>query len=202
MVVHRRNQTRGAILGDMSRSPATRRLTSEEILALPEDGLRHELIDGVHYVMTTPVLRHQRVVMRVGFSIYNFLASTGLGEVISVPLDTVLSPHDVVEPDLVYVSAERSHLLEGKYIIGPPDLVAEVLSPSTRARDRDVKRRLYEKAGVREYWTVDADANTVRVHRLGPAGYGKAEELSAAAGDVLTSPLLPGWQLPLAELFA
>jgi Uma2 family endonuclease len=202
MKVRRRKRGPGAILGDMSRSTATRKWTYEDLVKLPEDGKRHEIIDGVHYVMSSPVVRHQRVVRRMGVSIANFLDATGLGETFFVPVDTVLSPYDVVVPDLLYVSKERSDLVQEKNIPGPPDLVAEVLSPSTRARDRHLKRRLYEREGVREYWVLDPVKNTVRVYRLGPAGYGIGTELSAAAGDVLSTPLLPGWELPLTELFA
>lgn len=192
----------GAILETMDRSTKKRKLTYEDLLKLPEDDKRHEIIDGVHYVMSSPLLRHQRIVQRVGISIAVFLDVTGLGEVFFIPVDTVLSPHDVVVPDLVYVSKDRGHLLQEKNIPGPPDLVGEVLSPSTRSRDRNLKRRLYEREGVLEYWMMNGDTDRVRVHRLGPTGYDLGVELSAAAGDVLTTPLLPGWRLPLAELFA
>ena len=186
----------------MSRSTTTAKLTYEDLLKLPDDDKRHELIDGVHYVMSSPVLRHQRVVRRLGLSIGNFVDATGSGEMFPVAVDVVLSPYDVVVPDLIFVSEERRHLLQEKNIPGPPDLVAEVLSPSTRHKDRLLKRRLFEREGVREYWILDPEKNTVRVLLLGPGGYGPGVELSAAAGDVLTSSLLPGWSLPLATLFA
>jgi Uma2 family endonuclease len=185
----------------MSSGTPKRKLTYEDLLKLPEDDKRHEIIDGVHYVMSSPVLRHQRLVRRVGVSIINFLEAAGLGEAFNLAVDVVLSPHDVVVPDLVYVSKERSHLLQEKNIPGPPDLVVEVLSPSTSHKDRKLKRRLYEKAGVLEYWMMNGDDDTVRVYRLGPTGYGTGVHLSAAAGDILTTPLLPGWKLPLSELF-
>jgi Uma2 family endonuclease len=190
------------ILDDMSRSTAAARLTYEDLLKLPDDDKRHELIDGVHYVMSSPVLRHQRVVRRLGLSIGVHVDATGCGEVFFVAVDVVLSPYDVVVPDLVFVSPERSHLLQEKNIPGPPDLAAEVLSPSTRHKDRVLKRRLFERERVREYWILDAERNTVRVYHMGPAGYGEGVELSAAADDVLTTDLLPGWSLPLSALFA
>jgi Uma2 family endonuclease len=192
----------------MSRSTTTARLTYEDLLKLPDDDKRHELIDGVHYVMSSPVLRHQRVAMRLGVSIANFVDSTGRGEVFLAAVDVVLSPYDVVVPDLVFVSEERRHLLQEKNIPGPPDLVAEVLSPSTRRKDRVLKRRLFERAGVQEYWILDPEEDMALLFELrsaspaGPEGYGKAIELSAAAGHVLTSALLPGWNLPLSTLFA
>jgi Uma2 family endonuclease len=186
----------------MSRSTTTAKLTYEDLLALPDDDKRHELIDGVHYVMSSPVLRHQRVVTRLGLSIGNFVDATGSGEMFAVAVDVVLSPYDVVVPDLIFVSEERRQLLQERNIPGPPDLVAEVLSPSTRHKDRLLKRRLFEREGVREYWILDPEKDTVRVYLLAPGGYGPGAELSAAAGDTLTSSLLPGWSLPLARLFA
>ncbi len=187
----------------MSRpTTTTAKLTYEDLLRLPDDDKRHEIIDGVHYVMSSPVLRHARVVRRLGLSIGNHVDATGRGEAFFVSVDVVLSPYDVVVPDLVFVSEERRHLLQDKNIPGPPDLAAEVLSPSTRHKDRVLKRRLFEREGVLEFWILDSDRNTVRVYRLGPAGYGDGIELSAAAGDVLATPLLPGWNLPLSKLFA
>jgi Uma2 family endonuclease len=186
----------------MSRSTTTAKLTYEDLLKLPDDDKRHELIDGVHYVMSSPVLRHQRVVRRLGLSIGNFVDATGSGEVFFMAVDVVLSLHDVVVPDFVFVSEERRHLLQEKNISGPPDLIAEVLSPSTRHRDRLLKRRLFEREGVREYWLVDPEKDTVHVHFLTSGGYGPGVELSATSGDTLTSPLLPGWSLPLSTLFA
>ncbi|MBV8202787.1 MAG: Uma2 family endonuclease [Acidobacteria bacterium] len=197
----------------MSRATTTAKLTYEDLLKLPDDDKRHEIIDGVHYVMSSPVLRHQRVVRRLGVSIANFVDATDRGEVFFVDVDVVLSPYDVVVPDLLYVSEERRHLLQEKNIPGAPDLAAEVLSPSTRRKDRVLKRRLFEREGVREYWILDPDRNTVRLYHLAPedpedpgdpvgAGYGDGVELAAAAGDVLTTPLLPGWSLPLSVVFA
>ncbi|HEV3457184.1 MAG TPA: Uma2 family endonuclease [Thermoanaerobaculia bacterium] len=186
----------------MSRSTIAARLTYEDLLKLPDDDKRHELIDGVHYVMSSPVLRHQRVVRRLGVSIANFVDATGRGEVFFVDVDVVLSPYDVVVPDLIFVSEERKHLLQEKNVPGPPDLAAEVLSPSTRHKDRVLKRRLFEREKVQEYWILDSEKNSVRVYLLGAAGYGEGVELSAAAGHVLSSPLLPGWNLPLSTLFA
>jgi len=200
--VQRRTRGLGGILATMSRSTTTARLTYEDLLRLPDDDKRHEIIDGVHYVMSSPVLRHQRVVRRLGISIGNFVDATGRGEVFFVGVDVVLSPYDVVVPDLVFVSEERKHLLQEKNIPGPPDLAAEVLTPSTRHKDRILKRRLFEREKVQEYWILDPEKNTVRIHILGQAGYGEGVELSAAAGDVLVTPLLPGWSLALSTLFA
>jgi Uma2 family endonuclease len=115
----------------------------------------------------------------------------------------VLSNHDVVEPDLLYVSHERAATLAtGINVQGAPDLVIEVASRSTRKRDETIKRRLYERSGVTEYWTVDPEIDVVRVYRRADAGFARPVELSREAGDVLTSPLFPGLDLPLVRLLA
>jgi Uma2 family endonuclease len=86
-------------------------------------------------------------------------------------------------------------------VISAPDLIVEIGSPSTRRRDETIKRRLYERSGVKEYWIVDPDVDVVRVYRPGDGGYTRPVELSLEAGDTLTTPLLPGLELPLGQIF-
>lgn len=184
----------------MTSSTTTRKLTYEDYVLFPEDGQRHELIDGVHYVSPAPYIRHQRVVLRILFALETFARDTGCGEVLFAPTDVVLSQYDVVEPDVLYVSREHQRIVGEKFISGPPDLAVEVLSPSTRRRDLDLKLKLYERVGVQEYWIVDSERAAMTVYRLGPKGFGTALALFAERGDVLTSPLLPGLTLPIANL--
>ena len=177
------------------------KLTAAEILALPEDGLRHELIDGVHYVTPTPIPRHQRIAGRLFYAIQSYLNDHPIGEVFGAPLDTVLGTHDVVEPDLIYVSHERSRkFLTEKNMQGAPDLVVEILSPGTKRRDLTLKRDLYDRAGVLEYWIVDPVGNTVTIYRRGRGRFDPPVTLHAH--DALTTPLLPGLTVPLDKIFA
>jgi Uma2 family endonuclease len=114
----------------------------------------------------------------------------------------VFSNVDVVEPDLLYLSNERlADVITPKHIRGAPELVVEIGSPGTRQRDETIKRRLYERAGVTEYWFVDPETGTVRVYGRRPNGFVRAVELSREAGDILTTDLLPGLELPLARIF-
>jgi Uma2 family endonuclease len=118
------------------------------------------------------------------------------------PVDVVLSRFDVVEPDLLYMSKERkAQIANDANVQGPPELVVEVGSPSTRRRDETLKRALYERAGVSEYWVVDPELDVVRVYRRDGERFARPIELSLEAGDVLTTPLLPGLELPLSEIF-
>jgi Uma2 family endonuclease len=180
------------------------KLTYEDFLLFPEDGKRHELIDGEHYVTPSPNLRHQRISGRLYLLIGNWLEAHPIGRLYYAPLDVLFSNHDIVEPDLLYVSNARaeSALANGKHVTGAPDLVIEIGSPSTRRRDETIKRRLYERFGVVEYWIVDPDIDTIRVYRATDGRFGRAVELSAEAGDVLTTPLFDGLDVPVARVFA
>jgi Uma2 family endonuclease len=119
------------------------------------------------------------------------------------PLDVIFTRHDVAEPDLLYVSNERAAaLLAGQHVTGAPDLVVEIGSPGTRRRDETIKRRLYEREGVTEYWVVDPDIDVIRVYTpTGNGRFGRPTELSSEAGDVLRTPLLPGLEIPVARVF-
>ena len=119
------------------------------------------------------------------------------------PLDTVFSPWDVVEPDLVFVAADQLGILTEPNIQGAPALAVEILSPGTRKRDLGIKRELFDRGGVREYWVVDPKARDLTVYRRAPDGaFPQVEQLSAGGGDTLTTPQLPGFSLSLAKLFA
>lgn len=181
-----------------------RRLTYDDFVLFPDDGKRHEIIDGEHYVTPSPNLRHQDLVGRLHLSIGNYLAGhPGAGRVFLAPLDVVLSFHDVVEPDLLFVGGDQGEILTEKNIQGPPALLIEVISKSTRKKDAQIKRRLFDRTGVREYWLVDPELDLVQVLRRSAAGrLARVEEVTAEADAVLATPLLPGWQLSMRALFA
>ena len=178
------------------------KLTYDDFLLFPDDGMRHELIDGEHYVTPSPNTAHQRIVGRLHLVLGNYLGERPLGELFLAPFDVVVSQFDVVEPDLLYITAERRNdVLTTQHVRGTPDLVIEVGSPGTRRRDETIKRRLYERAGVVEYWFVDPELEVARIYERQGDGLGRARELSREAGDVLTSPLFPGLNLSLGTIF-
>jgi Uma2 family endonuclease len=178
------------------------RLTYDDFVLFPEDGLRHEILDGEHYVSASPYLKHQAVSMNLSVLLSSFIRSHGLGRLFAAPTDVLLSRHDIVEPDLVFVSKERVQILTEKNIQGAPDLVIEILSGSTKRIDQGIKLERYERFGVQEYWSVDPDRNTVTVYRLEGERFQKAAVLNAVTEDVLRTPLLPGLELRLTEVFA
>jgi Uma2 family endonuclease len=176
--------------------------TWDDLLLIPEDGNRHELIGGQYYVTPTPFLRHQRIVGNLFFLLRSYLEKHPIGEVLGVPLDVIFTKQDVVEPDLQYVSNSRKpDVWSGNWATGAPDLVVEIASKSTRKRDNTIKYRLYERMNVREYWTIDPQTEVVRVHRRVGKRFKAAIELSLEGDDILTSPLFPGLQLRLADIF-
>jgi Uma2 family endonuclease len=172
------------------------RWTYEDLVSLGEDGLRHEIIDGQHRVNASPNLRHQRIVQHLGFEMMMWLKLHPIGEIWCVAVDVVFTKHDVVVPDIIYVSNERREILTDANVQGAPDLVVEVLSPSTRKWDQVNKRRLYAAKNVPEFWIVDPRTNSVRVIRRGE------EVAQLSESDTLTTPLLPGLEIQLVEIFA
>jgi len=183
-------------------SPALK-LTYDDFVLFPDDGKRHELIDGEHYVTPSPNLRHQQIQGDLFAMIWNYLEAHPIGRVFTARLDVVFSRFDVVEPDIMYVSHERAKtVLTTANVQGAPDLVIEIGSPSTRQRDETIKRHLYERSGVSEYWVVDPEIDIVRVYKRGDeGGFRRPIELSREAGDVLTTNLLPALDLPLTRIF-
>src|SRR5262249_41651702 len=124
------------------------KLTYDDFVLFPDDGKRHELIDGEHYVTPSPNVRHQQLSINLVLLIGGWLDTNSLGRLYHAPLDVVISTHDVVEPDLVYVSAARmADVVTPANVQGAPDLVIEIGSPGTRKRDETIKRHLYERAG-------------------------------------------------------
>jgi Uma2 family endonuclease len=178
------------------------KLTYDDFVLFPDDGKRHELIDGVHFVTPSPNTRHQRIVLKLGSTLDAFASERGLGEVFVAPFDVRLSPHDIVEPDLLFISAARADIVTDANVVGAPDLVIEILSPSTRRQDEVLKCDLYEARGVAEYWLIDPEAETVKVLRREGDRFGRARLLSLRDDDVLETPLLPTLELRLATLFA
>lgn len=186
----------------MNPVPSGVKLTYDDFVLFPDDGKRHELIDGEHYVTPSPNTKHQRVSMNLVLLLGGWLDGHPLGQLFFAPYDVVFSDFDVVEPDVLYMSHERAaEIVTPKHVRGTPELVIEIGSPGTRRRDETIKRRLYERMGVSEYWFVDPEVDVVRVYRREGERFARAIELSREAGDVLTTPLLPSLDMPLPRIF-
>ena len=174
------------------------KFTYEDFRNTPEDK-RYELLDGDLVTIATPGELHQSVSAQLGWRLVQFASENNLGRVYHAPFDAVLSELDVVQPDLLYVSNERTHIITPENIQGAPDLVVEILSPSTATRDRTFKRTLYARHGVKEYWMVDTSAKDITVLLLGDRGLEVAD--AYGEGETLTSPTLPGFRLKIDDIF-
>ena len=177
------------------------KLTYDAFLLFPDDGQRHELIAGEHYVTPSTNVRHQELLRRLVREFVLYQETHPEGRLFFAPLDCVLTNVDIVEPDLLLVAEDQLHILADKHVRGAPALVVEISSAATRRVDEVTKRRLYERVGVREYWIVDPDANRLAVYRRGGDGAFGVPVMFASREDVLTTPLLPDFRLPLPELF-
>lgn len=174
------------------------RLTYQDYAKTPE-GEIWELIDGEKFMPPSPSEAHQGVNVELAWLLHGFVKSRSLGRVYFAPFDVVLSDLDVVQPDLLFISKERSHIITAANVRGAPDLVVEIRSPSTANRDWTVKRDLYAKYGVKEYWVVDPDERRIWVMLLGDDSLDEAA--SYGMGDVLTSPTLEGLSIDLDDIF-
>ncbi|MGH7232819.1 MAG: Uma2 family endonuclease [Nitrospiraceae bacterium] len=173
----------------------TTKLTYQDYLLLPEDGKRYEIIEGDLYMTPAPTTRHQIIVARLSHVLMTYLESHQIGTVLTAPCDVVLSDTDIFQPDLLLVLNEGSARITEKNIQGPPDLIIEILSPGTAARDQELKRKRYEHFAVGEYWLIDPDRNTMEVLRLEEDRYVRL--CLATRPSECTSPLFPNLTIDL-----
>ena len=175
------------------------KLTYEEFRQLPDDGKRYELIHGEVHLSPSRSTKDQLILGNISLSLGTYMRSARLGVLFFAPLHVCLNPDTALQPDLIFISAERVGIVQENFVAGAPDLVVEVLSPSTAAHDRVTKLPIYAEASVPEVWLIDSQAKTVEVLKLQGKKY--YVDATLAGEQVLTSDLFPGWQLPLAELF-
>lgn len=184
-------------MADMAQLRSRPRKTVDDYLALGEDVVA-ELIDGELYVTPAPTPRHQDVVGALYVHLRTHVEEAQLGRVYLAPVDVYLSGGDIVQPDLIFLRAERLNVVQ-EVIRGAPDLAIEVLSRSRPERDRIIKKDLYAANGVGEYWLVDPEARAVEVFALVEDRYMAAGWFTGEASIV--SPSLPELELPLRSVF-
>lgn len=175
------------------------RKTLDDYLALPQ-GMLAELIDGEIHVTPSPFRAHQEAVGALFAALRGWALAKHAGRVYVAPFDVHLPSGDVVEPDVIFVSTARSHIL-AEWIRGVPDMLAEVLSPADARRDRVLKRDLYAQNGVPQYWLVDPAERAIDVLCLDRRGAYRLEG-RYAAGQTLVTPALPGFSLPVDSVFS
>ena len=185
----------------MAVQPAEKVYTVEDYFAMTDEYPRYELLEGELIEMTpSPVFRHQRVAYKLALILGAYCDVHQLGVIVTAPMDVILSARTVVQPDLIFIAQARRAQLIQERITGAPDLVIEILSPATSARDLNQKRKLYARHGVQEYWIVDPDDETIEIQRL----HGNVFSTLAIfeKGQSLTSPTFEGLTVDVAQVFA
>ena len=181
--------------------PAQGEWTYEDFLRLPDDGNRYEVIRGSLYVTPPPILDHQFLSFELAFWLSAFVRERKLGRVLAAPVGVIL-PAGIatpVQPDVMFFRKGNEPRWGTSNYEGVPDLIAEVLSPRTRRRDRTTKKDAYQDAGVPEYWLVDPDARTVVIYVLEKGRY--TELVRGGAGDEVWSSVVPGFRVRVEDLF-
>lgn len=182
------------------KQPAAFPLTYDDYALLPQDRNRYEILDGELYMNPSPEYVHQLVLFHLVTILWSYVAPRELGQLLFAPMDVLLSEINIVQPDLLFLAHGKIPPPSAKNIRVAPDLVVEVVSPSSVDQDRIHKKRIYARHGVPHYWIVDPDGRTFEVYELAGSEYRLAG--SFAGGATATSPLFPGLEIPLAQLWA
>lgn len=171
-----------------------------DYLRLPDDGNRYEIIEGVLYVVNAPSITHQYTVMKIAGQLDHFVTTAKLGMVLTAPVEVHLAEATKpVQPDVLFIRTEQQPTAGAKFFAGVPDLIVEVISPSSIRTDRHIKFDTYERYGVAEYWLVDPKARSVEVHTLARGEYAL---LGQYTGDeVISSQVLAGLAIVTSSLF-
>lgn len=175
--------------------------TYEDYLKLPEEpGYRFEILDGFLVKEPSPSLHHQRVSRELEYQLKTFFDEFDPeGELFGAPLDVTLTDCNVVQPDILFVSSAQRNIMRKERIDGACDLVVEILSPSSRRKDRLQKMEIYRKAGVLHYWLVDPEENMLEAFMLKDENY--LLVFTGGPGDEFKHPEFPGLHLDLDQIF-
>ena len=174
------------------------KLTYQDYCAIPEDGKRHEILDAEHHVSPAPRTDHQTVLGNLNAQLRAEIQDPGLGRVFFAPTDLQLSEVDIVQPDLIVIMERNLHIITPTKVKGIPDLVAEVLSPSTARHYRETKKERYRIAGIPEYWIVDPDEHVVEQFLLVEDAY----QLAGLRDKELSPADLPGVRIDIPRLWS
>ncbi|SFH14952.1 Endonuclease, Uma2 family (restriction endonuclease fold) [Desulfotomaculum arcticum] len=173
--------------------------TYDDYLKIDDDN-RYELIGGELILVPAPKTIHQRIIRRLIKYLGDFVDGNNMGEVLLAPTDVLLSEKEKPQPDIFFISKERLNIIKEQHIAGAPDLVIEILSPSTASRDRVEKSKMYYTHGVKEYWLVDPEIETAEILTPGE----KYWQIDGTYNNKATlhSPFLTGLEINLKDIFA
>ena len=175
-------------------------LTYKEYKTFPDnDGIRKEIIEGELFMTPAPSIKHQIVSQHLFVILYNYIKKNGFGKIFYAPCDIVFSDINIVQPDLIFISKKNYEILTDLNIKGAPDLLIEILSPSTKENDRIFKKQIYEKFGVKEYWIVDPENESVEIWILKNHKY--LLELKVGKSQTIKSQILKGLKIDSSDIF-
>jgi Uma2 family endonuclease len=180
----------------------TTRITYHDLRAMPDDGKQYEVIDGELYVNPSPITKHQIAVVNLSYAFQQYVRTHRGARSFVAPFDVVLADDVMVQPDVFVILSERESIIGPTHVEGPPHIVVEVLSESSRRKDEIIKRQIYDRFGVDEYWVVDPEIDLVKIYRRSGKSFVRVAEISTEAGGVITTPLLPAFELPIEDVFA
>jgi Uma2 family endonuclease len=178
----------------------TKLITYDDYRKLPDDGKRYEIIGGELVMTPGASHRHQRISHLLEYKLEDYIQKHKSGEILDAPFDVVLSMTDVVQPDLMYISNERSQIITENNIVAAPDLVVEIISESTKTRDQITKKELYEKYRVKEYWLVYPNEEKVEQFVLEDEKLELNETFEKS--DMLTAKVIAGFSISLEKIFS
>lgn len=175
-------------------------LTYDDYLNLPDDNNRYEILEGVLYVTPSPTTRHQRVSRNLGYLLFDHVLDNDLGEIFFAPYDVILSDISITQPDLIFISHERQHIITEANVRGAPDLVVEITSRHTRERDKSIKAQIYARYGVDYYWILDPSRRIMEEYRREGEAF---RLLGRYHGPTVVRPaLFPDLELDLGRVWA
>jgi Uma2 family endonuclease len=158
-----------------------------------------EVLNGEPLTVPPPGIHHQRAVLKLAAMLLEKLENKGLGTILGAPCNVMLTPWDIVRPDILFVRSERTGIIGDQIVLGSPDLVIEILAEQTKERDRRDKRKIYAESGIPEYWIVDPEEESVEILIWSEIGYISAG--TAGKGSRLSSVLFPDLKLSLSKFF-
>jgi len=179
--------------------PAATKMTYDQYCLLPDDGNQYEVIDGELFVTPAPSPKHQEIAGELFALLKAHVKARRLGKVYIAPVDILLEEHTIVQPDILFIRQERLGIVGEKKVDAAPDLVIEVLSPSTFYKDLRKKMGAYSQYGVQEYWIVDPERQTIEVHRRGSQALQLSRSFSSQ--ETFESTLIPGFQFRVGSIF-
>jgi len=175
------------------------KFTIEDYFALPEDGKQYEILDGELRMSPSPNAKHQTVLLNLATILKQYAEQHGTGKIFVAPFDIILSNYNVVQPDILFISKDNYAILTSDNIQGVPDLMIEILSPASMNHDRNIKRKIYARFGLPEYWLVHPEKKYLQILRLQAGTLRQVAEFKA--NEVLTSPVFPGLEIKMSDVF-